>query len=132
MAILNYFDDVSVPVGVEGVIGPESGNVFDVTVGRDNVQLVREFALNDAYPNPFNPTTNISFEVPHTSDVVVSVYNMLGQKVVELANSTYNQGIYNVTWNGLDANGKAVGSGLYVYHMEAGDFSATNKMLYLK
>jgi flagellar hook assembly protein FlgD len=57
---------------------------------------------------------------------------MLGQKVVDLVNGNYAPGVYNVMWNGLNANGKPVGSGLYIYHMNAGKYSATSKMLYLK
>jgi len=106
---------------------------FNGTVGVDGVSnLPTEFSLSQNYPNPFNPTTNISFEIPSSSEVVVSVYNMLGQKVVDLVNGVHAPGVYNVTWNGLDANGKPVGSGLYIYHMSAGDYSATNKMLFLK
>ncbi|MEA3287629.1 MAG: T9SS type A sorting domain-containing protein [Candidatus Marinimicrobia bacterium] len=106
---------------------------FGILTGIDNrASLPTEFKLAQNYPNPFNPTTTIAFEIPSSSDVVISVYNMLGQKVVDLVNSNYAPGVYNVMWNGLNTNGKPVGSGLYIYHMNAGKYSATSKMLYLK
>ncbi len=98
----------------------------------DLASLPTEFKLAQNYPNPFNPSTTISFDVPTSSDVVISVYNMLGQRVIDLVNSSYVPGVYNVQWNGVDASGKPVGSGLYIYQMNAGKFSATTKMLYLK
>ena len=94
--------------------------------------LPKEFALSNNYPNPFNPSTTIAFEVPNASDVMITVYNVLGQKVIDLVNSDYSAGNYNVSWNGLDAAGNPVSSGLYMYKMTAGDFTATSKMLYLK
>ncbi|MBT7577454.1 MAG: T9SS type A sorting domain-containing protein [Candidatus Marinimicrobia bacterium] len=105
---------------------------FGITSVDDLASLPTEFSLAQNYPNPFNPNTTISFEVPTSSDVVISVYNMLGQKVVDLVNSSYVPGVYSVQWNGVDASGKPVGSGLYIYQMNAGKYSATSKMLYLK
>ncbi len=94
--------------------------------------LPTEFSLAKNYPNPFNPTTTISFEIPSESDVTIGVYNMLGQKVVDLVNDSFAPGVYAVQWNGVDSNGKPVGSGLYIYQMNAGQYSAASKMLYLK
>lgn len=105
----------------------------EYTVSVDKTTAVpTEFKLAQNYPNPFNPSTSIRFEVPNSSEVLISVYNMLGQKVVDLVNDSYAPGVYNVQWNGTDANGKPVGSGLYIYHMNAGKYSSTNKMLFLK
>jgi len=107
-------------------------NFFGYVAIDDHASLPSEFSLTQNYPNPFNPSTTISFEVPTSSDVVISVYNMLGQKVIDLVNNSYVPGTYNVQWNGVDAKGKPVGSGLYIYQMNAGKYSATSKMLYLK
>ncbi|MCF7840963.1 MAG: T9SS type A sorting domain-containing protein, partial [Candidatus Marinimicrobia bacterium] len=79
-----------------------------------------------------NPTTTISFSVPAVSDVKLAVYNLLGQKVVDLVNNAYQPGTYNVVWNGTDALGKPVSSGIYFYRMTADGFTAQHKMLYLK
>jgi len=94
--------------------------------------LPREFALANNYPNPFNPSTTIAFDVPNSSEVMISVYNLLGQKVIDLVNSEYTAGTYDVQWNGLNAAGNPVSSGIYMYKMTAGNYSATSKMLFLK
>ncbi|PJA55007.1 MAG: hypothetical protein CO167_00640, partial [Candidatus Marinimicrobia bacterium CG_4_9_14_3_um_filter_48_9] len=62
----------------------------------------------------------------------IAVYNLLGQKVLDLVNNAYQPGQYNVNWNGTDALGKAVSSGVYFYRMNADGFTAQHKMLYLK
>lgn len=94
--------------------------------------LPKVFALSQNYPNPFNPTTNIEFAVPEVSNVKIVVYNMLGQRIVDLANKVYQPGYYQVIWNGKDASGCDVSSGIYFYRMTAGDFTKTSKMVYLK
>jgi hypothetical protein len=85
------------------------------------------------YPNPFNPTTTISFSVPQTSSfVILSIYNIKGQKVKTLVNEVLPAGKHSVVWNGRDANGKRVGSGIYFYKLKAGNFTKSRKMLLMK
>lgn len=91
-----------------------------------------QYGLEQNYPNPFNPTTTIAFDVPRLSYVTVSVYNLLGQRIIELAHQNYSPGRYQLVWDGRNAKGHAVASGTYFYKMEAGDFSQTRKMVYLK
>ena len=90
------------------------------------------FVLNQNYPNPFNPTTNIEFALPQHETVKLEVYDILGRLVTTLANSDMAAGTYRVTWNGKDSNGQSVASGLYLYRLQAGSFSAVKKMLMLK
>ncbi|NQU35430.1 MAG: T9SS type A sorting domain-containing protein [Bacteroidetes bacterium] len=85
------------------------------------------FLLDQNYPNPFNPTTTISFELPMSTTVNLSIYNVTGQLVETLVNEHKNVGYHSVIWN---ASG--VGSGLYFYRIEAGDYSETKKCLILK
>jgi hypothetical protein len=118
-----------------------------VVAGADNRQLRRveselaltaaeelptDYALLQNYPNPFNPTTNIKFSVPQTSDVRVSIYNLLGQEVRTLFAGQMDRGTRVVEWNGLDNNGRPLSSGTYVYRMTAGSFVESHKMLLLK
>ncbi len=91
------------------------------------------------YPNPFNPTTTISFSVPQTSlFVTLEIYNLKGQKVKTLecgeSLSTTADGVgYSIIWNGTDENNQAVSSGIYLYRLKVGnDFSETKRMLLLK
>jgi hypothetical protein len=104
------------------------------TVSIDQVSSIvpNKYALGRNYPNPFNPSTTIAFDVPTSNEVMITVYNVLGQKVLDLVNDQYSAGSYNVTWNGLDAAGIPVSSGIYMYKMTSGDFTSTSKMLYLR
>ena len=85
------------------------------------------FALEQNYPNPFNPTTTISYSVPKTSFVELKVYDLLGRTVATLVNSERSAGTHTV---GFDAKG--LSSGVYLYTMKAGDFTATKSLVLVK
>jgi len=95
-------------------------------------QLPKEYALFKNYPNPFNPQTVLSYQLPHEDAVNISVYNLLGQKVKTLVDREHIAGSYKLVWDGRDNSGNKVPSGIYIYKMEAKGFSATKKMLLLK
>ncbi len=90
------------------------------------------FALSQNYPNPFNPTTSIAYEVPTPGRATVAVYNVLGQQIRTLAQGPHEAGSYRVTWDGRDASGTPVASGVYLYRMTAGAFVQTRAMMLLK
>ena len=90
------------------------------------------FALDQNYPNPFNPTTQISFSLPQRSSVVMEIYDMLGKRISSLVNETKDAGSYRVTWNGSNADGVKVPSGVYFYRIQAGSFTSVKKMVMLK
>ena len=92
-----------------------------------NSTAVTEYALHQNYPNPFNPDTRISFDLAESGFVSLKVYNMLGQQIATLVNTTMESGRHTVTF---DASG--LPSGLYLYRMEAGDFMSQKKMILLK
>jgi hypothetical protein len=93
----------------------------------ENHIIADQFSLDQNFPNPFNPTTTIRFNLPERSDVRLSVYNMLGQQVVELVNANkLAAGKNEIVWNGLDAAGQQVSSGVYIYHIEATGVSGNN------
>lgn len=94
--------------------------------------LPNEYALQQNYPNPFNPATVVKFDLPKAADVKLVVYTILGQEVTTLVNRTMNAGRHSVVWNGTDASGKPMGSGLYIYRLTAGDFTKSRKMLLLR
>jgi flagellar hook assembly protein FlgD len=79
------------------------------------------------YPNPFNPTTTISYQIAETGHVNISVYNINGQLVETLINERITEGFYSTIWN---ANN--ISSGLYFYKLAAGNQTITKKMLLLK
>lgn len=86
-----------------------------------------KFELFEAYPNPFNPSTNIQFTLPATANVSLKVYNVLGQEVAMLANGPMEAGRHTLAFN---ANG--LSSGVYFYTLTAGNFVSSKKMMLLK
>ena len=86
-----------------------------------------EFALYQNYPNPFNPTTKIKYSIPRASNVTIKVFDILGEEVITLVNEKQEAGTYNV-----DFDGSNLDSGIYIYQMQAEDFSSTKKMLIIK
>ena len=103
-----------------------------VALGAGNGSLPTEFALAQNYPNPFNPDTQIGFALPVESDVELSVFNILGQKVTTLAMGRMPAGNHTVAWHGTDADGTQVASGIYFYRISAQNFTETKKMMLLK
>ena len=93
----------------------------------EETTLPKVYALQQNYPNPFNPTTVINFALPKASDVHLSVYNILGQKVTELVNSKMVAGNHSVNFNATH-----LASGVYIYRIKAGNFVSVKKMLLLK
>ena len=86
-----------------------------------------DFALNQAYPNPFNPVTQIQYAIPEDIHVELIVYDILGRKVTQLVNTDQQAGYHKATWNG-DQNS----SGLYFARMIAGDYISTQKLMLVK
>ena len=88
--------------------------------------------LGGNYPNPFNPSTAIAYDVNELGNVKIEVFNVKGQKVKTLVDETKGAGTHSVTWNGLDDNGNDVTSGIYFYKMNAGTYTSTQKMMLIK
>ena len=101
-------------------------------VDPDNGLVPRSFYLSANYPNPFNPETNIAFGLPQASYVTLCVYNIVGQRVNCIASGEYAAGDHEAVWNGRDENGNPVGSGVYFYRLDAGSFTQTRKMTFMK
>ncbi|MFC1887187.1 T9SS type A sorting domain-containing protein [Candidatus Cloacimonadota bacterium] len=89
-------------------------------------------ALNGNYPNPFNPTTTISYSINKSDNVSLEIYNVKGQLVKTLVNEYVEAGTQEVIWNGLDDSRNRVSSGVYFYKLNTGDYSSTKKMILLK
>ena len=91
-----------------------------VAIGADAVKVAAapsEFVLKSNYPNPFNPSTAIAYEVPQQAHVVLAVYNLLGQEVARLVDESKMPGRYRAVWQGTNAHGQAVASGVYLYRI---------------
>lgn len=94
--------------------------------------LPAQFSLEQNYPNPFNPSTVISFTLPNESNVSIKIYDLLGNEVRSLLNENKNSGKYNIMWDGRDKNGNQISSGVYFYKIQAGKYSETKKMVFMK
>ena len=94
--------------------------------------LPDQYRLNQNMPNPFNPSTAIGYQLPEAGQVRLAIYNLLGQEVRVLVNERKDAGSFTATWDGSDALGRRVASGIYLYRIQAGSFSATRRMLLLK
>ncbi len=141
---------MNVPVQVidENATGPTDFAVEDLIIsGPGGIEIVAqclvsvidiglpaptEFSLKQNFPNPFNPTTNIRYDIAERGDAHLVIYNMLGQEVRSLVNGNQDVGRYEVEWNGLDNMGQPVATGIYIYHLQAGSYSKTIKMAYIK
>lgn len=100
--------------------------VNDVT-DLDYAEIPTEFSLGQNYPNPFNPVTKINYKLPVNSDVVLRVYDVLGNEVTTLVNENQTAGNYNVNFNS-----RHLASGVYIYRLQAGNYSDIKKMILLK
>ena len=114
--------------GVNGaaVEAPSNSN-YDLNVG-----LPTETSLEKNYPNPFNPSTSIPFQLKEAGYVSLKVYDMSGSLVKTLASETKDAGSYEVIWNGLNNDGQQVASGQYILQMSAPNYSNTLQMTFLK
>jgi hypothetical protein len=132
-----------VPPGLfdfEGVLGDFRGDYqltpIDTTdillrtgVVNEPAPLPQEFALLANYPNPFNPATIIRYDLPKNLHVKLAIYDLLGKKVRTLVDAEEAAGFKHITWAGVNDAGARVASGVYLYRIEAGDFSMTRKMI---
>ncbi|MCL5029425.1 MAG: T9SS type A sorting domain-containing protein [Bacteroidetes bacterium] len=108
------------------------GFVPDNTDVINSQTLPKEFVLEGNYPNPFNPSTTIKFELPRRQNVELNIYNMLGDKVRTLVNNVLSSGENKIVWDGKDDNNSVVSSGVYIYTLRMEDKIYSGKMILLK
>ena len=101
-------------------------------LGTEEENLPTGFQLLPAYPNPFNPVTTVRYQLPISSEVKMTVYDILGREVVVLLHGQKNAGIHNIQWNGTNRFGQSVASGTYFVVMKALNFNQIQKVLLIK
>ncbi|MFQ5752760.1 MAG: FlgD immunoglobulin-like domain containing protein [bacterium] len=116
----------------DGKVGIAVSPIDVVHVNLDESKQPEEHLLFPNYPNPFNPTTTIQFQLPKTERVTLKIYNLLAQEVQTLVDEVKEPGIYKIMWNGKNRNGRTVSAGLYVLRLEAGEFGRSRKMIFLR
>ena len=114
------------------VIDLASSSEFSQSVLSIDNELPYQFTLHNNYPNPFNPETNIQFDIPEQLPVKLAIYDLSGKEVNVLVQDTFVPGKYQVIWGGKDQYGQSVSAGMYIYRIEAGSFRSTKKLILLK
>ena len=117
--VVNNKDDV-VEAAIEWINDSTS-------VAENNDKIILDYSLGNNYPNPFNPTTKISYQIPEASFVTLKIYDVLGNEIVTLVNEEKSAGDYKTQLSGMRLT-----SGIYFYQLKAGNFVETKKMLLLK
>ncbi|MBH10002.1 MAG: hypothetical protein CMG74_06560 [Candidatus Marinimicrobia bacterium] len=118
----------------DAVNGSGMSEATSVMLSNDgSVDLIpEEFALYNNHPNPFNPVTNIVYDIPEMADVSITIYNITGQRVHTLVQGQHFPGRYRVMWNATNDYGQPLASGMYIYMIRAGDFTSVKKLMLLK
>lgn len=126
-------------VEVSGYFGSElSSEIGDARDIQSNLSIVKnsvlpnKYLLHDAYPNPFNPITNINYDLPKSEFVSIYIYDLIGREVKRLINKNQISGYKSVQWNATNNFDQPVSAGMYMYSIQAGDFMSTKKMVLLK
>jgi len=94
--------------------------------------LPESFTLHQNYPNPFNPVTTLQYDLPEDAMVNITVFDMMGRVVRTLVNGQQSAGYKSLQWNATNNSGQPISAGLYIYTIQAGEFSQTKKMILLK
>ncbi len=119
--------DPNAPLWTNGWTALSQTGVTSVNENQISDLIPADFSLAQNFPNPFNPSTRISFSLPESAVVKLSVYNILGQEIEVLVNGFRNAGTYEATWNAENLS-----SGLYIYKLETNNVSISKKMTLLK
>jgi hypothetical protein len=109
-------------------IGVGYSKIGTISVVNKDIDLApKTYSISQNFPNPFNPSTVITYSIPVSSNVIINVYNVLGELIRTLVNENQEAGIYKVNF---DAQG--LSNGVYFYKIQAGNYTETKKMLLLK
>jgi len=124
---------INANIASEGTVYWEDS--FALTVEALNIaqdQIPTRYSLGEAYPNPFNPATTISYEIPNDEYVTIDIYNLMGGHIKSLVSMNQNPGYKTIEWNATNDYGQPVSAGMYIYTIQAGSFMDTKKMILLK
>jgi len=100
--------------------------------GAEDNNIISSFKLNKNYPNPFNPSTTITYDIAVAGEVSLTIFNMKGQEINTLVNGYHSVDSYSVQWDGKNNNGVDMPAGMYIYKLVADGFVQSNKMSFVK
>ncbi len=123
-------DSIPVIEYKEGLINV-TGTSTEINETPDN-KIPESYSLSQNYPNPFNSSTSIKYSIPEHTHVMISIFDLLGNKVDVLVNESKEAGNYIYKWNGINSLGKHLPSGVYLYKLETKQFSDSKKMFFMK
>ena len=109
----------------------EGGETVDVS-SENKELIIQGFILHNNYPNPFNPSTNISYSIPIGGPVSINIFDVNGGEVIQLFNDYIHSGTHSIHWNGKNEKGVEVSAGVYFYSINVGEYRQTKKMVLLK
>ena len=135
-AVSNFIDKRTSYHSHHGVTGidfylPDLRTIFS-DVSDQNTTQPTDFTLEQNYPNPFNPETTIRYSLPQETKVELTIFNVLGQKITTLLSKVQVAGSHRIQWNGLDAHGRSMPSGVYIYRIKAGQFIDSRRLVLLR
>jgi hypothetical protein len=122
----------SLNAGIDNILSRALRELMRTGVSSSGGAVPAIFALAQNYPNPFNPETVISYQLPVVSEVRLTIFNSLGQEIRTLVNGHQSPGFKSVVWDGKNALGQAVSSGVFFYTLKAGDRVQTKKMVLMR
>ncbi len=129
--VINDLEFVVLSGGTTNLLAASTGGVWRMVLGttdiEDEASAPGEFVLHQNFPNPFNPATTISWEIPSSNFVTLKIYDLLGKEIAALVNEEQRAGKHQINFNA-----KELSSGTYFYKLTAGDYSKTAKLLLLK
>lgn len=120
------------PGSSSAVSNPGDPNSVPIPADVEEKQIPTAYRLLNNYPNPFNPSTVITFEIPQSEYVTLKVFNINGQLIRTLTNENLSAGKYEKNWDGKNEIGHEVSSGIYIYRLTAGRFDHSVRMMLMK
>jgi len=120
----NTFDDIT-------ILHQEQSDCYSVAIHSNN-NTPDQFKLHSPYPNPFNPSGSIVYDIQNTAPVSITIYNLLGGMVIELVDEVKTPGTYQIAWDGRNALGQSMASGIYFVNMATQKYRSTQKVLLLR
>ena len=130
-ATVTFVSEHSTVKAVTDSSGNYSALLSTVITGVEEPSTPQAFTLHQNFPNPFNPSTTIEYELKEFSPVKLTVYNIAGQLIRTLQDNYESVGLHRVVWDGRDERGNMVAAGVYLYHLESGTFTQSKKMVLL-
>lgn len=119
-------------IGIENVILDDNPGIISAIENKATSPVPIEWHLSQNHPNPFNSETSISYQVPKAAPVKIEIFNLLGQHLKTLVNENKSPGIFKLTWDGKDEQGRFVGSGIFICRMQAREFAAVKKIVLIQ